>query len=128
MDEDEGFTIKDRRTADKGRAQDQPAEVAASAEGQAQAGTLEEIDFSTFILSLATSAQINLGNVPNPETNQTSQNIPAAKQMIDIIGMLQDKTKGNLGKEEESLLEQVLFNLRMHYVRAMEIRKKSGKS
>ncbi len=87
-----------------------------------------EIDFATFVVSLATSAQINMGSVPHPETDQTSQNMPAAKQMIDILGMLKEKTRGNLNKEEETLLDQVLFNLRMHYVRITEGQKKSGGS
>ena len=62
----------------------------------------------------------------HPETNQTAQNFPAAKQMIDILAMLQIKTKGNLTEAEEALIEQVLFSLRIHYVRTVEGQKKSG--
>ena len=64
--------------------------------------------------------------MPHPETNQTAQNFPAAKQMIDILTMLQTKTKGNLTESEAALLEQVLFSLRMHYVRVVEGQKKTG--
>jgi hypothetical protein len=82
-----------------------------------------EFDFSTFILSLATTIQVSLGAIPNPQTNLQAQNLPAAKQMIDIIDMLKEKTKGNLSKEEQALIESVLYNLRMHYIRAMEGKK-----
>ncbi len=136
MDQDKDFTVNDRRTADRQRAEGQPEE-ASQASAQAfsrpaepqrdeETGTLATIDFATFVLSLATSAQINLGSVPHPETNQTGRNLPAAKQMIDIIGMLQEKTKGNLSKDETTLLERVLFNLRMHYLRAAKEQKESG--
>ncbi len=138
MNDEKGFTVSDHRSVDKGQAPEQQAETNA-ASGQApsasagsehnqDAGALAEIDFATFVLSLATSAQMNLGSIPHPETNQASQNMPAAKQMIDILGMLKEKTKGNLNKDEETLLEQVLFNLRMHYVRISEGQKKSGGS
>ena len=86
----------------------------------------EELDFSTFVISLATSAQVGLGAVPHPETNQAAQNFPAAKQMIDILALLEEKTNGNLTEAESALLDQVLHNLRIHYVRAVEGQKKSG--
>ena len=82
-----------------------------------------EFDFSSFILSLATTIQVSLGTIPNPQTNLQAQNLPAAKQMIDIISMLKEKTKGNLSNEEQALIESVLYNLRMHYIRAMEGKK-----
>lgn len=84
------------------------------------------LDFSTFIISLATSAQVGLGAIPHPETNQSAQNLPAAKQMIDILALLGEKTKGNLTEAESSLLDQVLHNLRIHYIRVVEGGKKSG--
>jgi len=87
---------------------------------------LTELDFSTFVISLATSAQVGLGVVPHPETNEAARNLPAAKQMIDIIALMKEKTKGNLTDDESSLLDQVLHNLRIHYVRALEGQKKSG--
>jgi hypothetical protein len=84
---------------------------------------LPELDFASFLLSLATTAQVSLGAVPNPQTNLTAQNLPAAKQMIDIIGMLKEKTKSNLTQEEQALIDSILFNLRMQYVRALEGKK-----
>lgn len=74
------------------------------------------MEFSTFVLSLATTAQVHLGAVANPTTGKQEKNLEAAKQMIDMIGMLKDKTKGNLTDMEGRLLENVLFDLRVVYV------------
>jgi hypothetical protein len=113
VDEDKGSPVSDRRSGD-----DAPS-------GQQAAGPMD-LDFSTFVISLATSAQVGLGSVPHPETNRAAQNFPAAKQMIDILALLKEKTKGNLTDDESSLLDQVLHNLRIHYVRAREGQKESG--
>ena len=78
--------------------------------------TLPQIDFATFILSLSHSALMHLGEAPDPLTNQVHADLPLAKQNIDILGLLEDKTKGNLSGDEERLLAQVLFDLRMRYV------------
>lgn len=88
-----------------------------------ETGPLPAIDFPTFVLSLATSAQIQLGAFPNPVTNKVEKDLELAKQTIDIIGMLEQKTKGNLSTEEGRLMEHVLYDLRMMYV---ELSKKSG--
>ena len=77
---------------------------------------LPPINLATFILSLASSAQIHLGLIPNPVTNKNEVFLPMAKQTIDIIEMIQQKTKGNLTDEEAKLTEQVLYELRMIYV------------
>ena len=74
------------------------------------------IDFPTFILSLASSAQISMGIVPNPMTGSITKDLMHSKQTIDIIGMLEEKTRGNLSPEESGLLKQVLFQLRMQFV------------
>lgn len=75
-----------------------------------------QIDFATFVLSLSHSALMHLGEAPDPETNKVEKNLPLAKQNIDILGLLEEKTKGNLTGDEERLLAQVLFDLRMRYV------------
>ncbi len=75
-----------------------------------------QIDFATFVLSLSHSALMHLGEAPDPETNKVEKNLPLAKQNIDILGLLDEKTKGNLTGDEERLLAQVLFDLRMRYV------------
>ena len=83
---------------------------------RSDAGALPPIDFATFVLSLATSAQVHLGAIPNPATGKQEPELPLAKQTIDILGILEEKTKGNLAEGEAKLLEHVLFDLRMMYV------------
>lgn len=77
---------------------------------------MPEIDFATFILSLSHSALVNLGEAPDPDTQKIAVSLPIAKQNIDLLGLLEEKTKGNLTGDEERLLAQVLFDLRMRYV------------
>jgi hypothetical protein len=74
------------------------------------------VNFITFILSLAGSVHIHLGLVPNPADNKTEKNLPMAKQTIDLLDVLKEKTKGNLTKDEEELFEHVLFELKMKYM------------
>jgi hypothetical protein len=83
-------------------------------------GEVPPIDFSTLIMSLATSAVMAMGKAPDPHTGQVFKDMVMAKQNIDIIAMLQGKTKGNCTKEEEHLLEGILYELRMLYVEAQE--------
>ena len=79
--------------------------------------TLPQIDFATFVLSLSHSALMHLGEAPDPDTNETAHvDLGLAKQNIDILGMLEEKTKTNLTGDEERLLAQVLFDLRMRFV------------
>ena len=72
--------------------------------------------FSTFILSLASSALVNLGEVPDPSTGKREENLVLAKHTIDIVSMLQEKIQQGLDAEETRLLEGVLYELRMKYV------------
>jgi len=74
------------------------------------------MEFSTFILSLATSVQVHMGVVPNPATGKQERMLPLAKETIDLIGLLKEKTEGNLNDEEAGLIEHVLYDLRMMYV------------
>jgi hypothetical protein len=80
--------------------------------------SLPDIDFSTFVLSLASSALMHLGELPDPGGGESVKDLPLAKQTIDIISMLQEKTKGNLDAAEESLLQSLLYDLRVKYVDA----------
>ncbi len=82
---------------------------------------LPQIDFPTFVLSLSHSALMHLGEAPHPEDGRVERNMPLAKQNIDLLGLLEEKTKGNLTGDEERLLTQVLFDVRMRY---MELSKK----
>ena len=75
------------------------------------------IDFYTFVLSLASSAFVYLGDAPHPETGaQIEPDFPLAQQTIDIVAMLKEKTKGNLTAEEERFMENLLADLRMRFV------------
>jgi hypothetical protein len=78
--------------------------------------TLPHLDFATFVLSLSHSALTHLGETPHPEDNAIHVSLPLAKQTIDLLGLLEEKTKGNLTGEEERLITQILFDLRMRFV------------
>ena len=79
---------------------------------------LYEFGFSTFILSLSTSALVNLGELPDPITNKKEINLQLAKQTIGIIEMLKEKTRGNLTTDEEDLIDNVLCEVRLKYIRS----------
>ncbi len=77
---------------------------------------LPGIDFSTFVLSLSHSALVHLGDATLPDGKKTDLNLPLARQTIDLIGIIQEKTKNNLTGEEERLLDQVLLDLKLRFV------------
>jgi len=77
---------------------------------------LPPIDFPTFIFSLSTAAQFQLGEIANPETGKFETELPLAKQTIDILAMLQKKTEGNLTDSESRLLDDILYSLRSSYI------------
>ena len=79
--------------------------------------TFPELNFSTFVFSLGTSAMYHFGDFPDPATRKAERNLEAAKQTIDSLAILQAKTKGNLSDDEERLLDSLLYELRMRYVR-----------
>ncbi|MCX5811551.1 MAG: DUF1844 domain-containing protein [Proteobacteria bacterium] len=78
----------------------------------------DQLTFSTFILSLSTSVLVNLGELPDPTANEKNVNLPLAKQTIGLIEMLLEKTKGNLTGEEDRLVGNMLYDLRMKYIEA----------
>ncbi len=77
---------------------------------------LPQVTFSTFILSLSSSAMVHLGEAPNPETGEAGVNLHLAKHTIDILAMLQEKTSGCLDGDEARLLEGILYELRLKFV------------
>ncbi len=81
---------------------------------------LAPMDFSTFVLSLGSTAMVNLGQVPAPGSEEPHKDLDAAKQMIDIIGLLQEKTKGNLTEPEQQLIDSLLYDLRVKFVDAQQ--------
>ena len=79
----------------------------------------EPLTFAAFVISLASSAAIHFGDLPDPETGgRMEPNLEGAAQMIEILSLLEQKTRGNLTAEERQLLEQVLYELRMRFVEA----------
>ena len=86
-------------------------------ESREPATELPEISFSSFILSLSTSVLVHLGEVPDPMSQKMDKHLPLAKQTIDLLGMLMEKTKGNLSADEEKMMEHLLADLRWRYVR-----------
>ena len=77
------------------------------------------MDFSGFILSLNASALIHLGEIPDPHSKKREVNIPAAKHTITILEILAEKTEGNLTEEEKQLLDDMIYNIRMRYVKSL---------
>ncbi len=129
MQDDEQFTIRDKRRfreggegGDDAAAQKEPEPQQAE---QAGAGTgaeepthsiPAEINFAAFVFSLGRSAFIHLGEEPDPVSGEKKVSLQLAKETIDIISMLEEKTKGNLTQEEGQLVKNLLYALRMRYV------------
>lgn len=137
-DAEKGFKVHDkRRFTDEGETREEQATAAeeptpeTSSEPTPEPGTepdrepedrreeLPPINFSMFIISLSTQALMHLGEMDNPATGQMEKDVAVAKQTIDIIGMLGEKSRGNLDESEEKLVQEVLYNLRMRYVEAV---------
>ena len=130
MEEKSSFVVRDRRSSlsseeapqeilEKKAAQGSfDQEASASKRDKEQPGDALPVNFSSFILSLATSALIHLGEELDPATGEKSIALPNARQVIDLITLLEEKTQGNLTKDEKTLLSQLLFTLRMKFVEA----------
>ncbi len=134
---EKGFVIKDRRHFDESgsvRKEDAaptedkkppineeetkaPPDEAAAPDGDES--PLLEVNFASFIFSLSTSAMYHFGDFPDPVTKEGKRNLPAAKQTIDILSILKTKTEGNLDENEKQLLDGVLYELRMRFVKEM---------
>src|SRR4051812_33350100 len=115
-----GFTVTDRRSV-----RDEATTSAESGSPAEQGGespkALPQIDFATFVMSLASSVLMHLGELSEPGEPSTP-NLPMAKQTIDLLGMLEEKTRGNLSDEEARLLQHLLFDLRIKFV---DVRKRA---
>ncbi len=86
------------------------------AERTAEQDPSQGVSFASFLLSLATTGMVHLGEIPEPSTGQKTEDLEAARQMIDILGILKEKTEGNLSAEESHLLENVLYELRLKFM------------
>ena len=133
-EETKDFVIKDRRMfgqeegeqeekekkeekTESTEAQEQPLEEEPVPEAEEEAAQLPEINFQTFVFSLNASALVQLGVMDDPSTGRKEKNLSLAKQTIDILSMLQEKTEGNLADDEENLLKNILYDLRIRYVK-----------
>ena len=131
--EKRGFKVEDRRRfSDTGEARPERADAPEPAPPPPTAGEAKdserapdprdsglppvELNFSTFVISLSTQALVHLGEIPDPIAKQMSIDLGAARQMIDILGILRDKTKGNLDQPEAELIEGLLYDLRLRFV------------
>jgi hypothetical protein len=131
-----GFKVTDRRSftddagagQDAGAREDAPAAPpnvanapgAAGVSAEAPVAAFPPVDFHTFVLSLGSSALLHLGEIENPNDGVSQKDLPLAKHTIDILVMLEEKTKGNLSTAEERLMESLLYDLRLRYVEAMK--------
>ncbi|MDX9786805.1 MAG: DUF1844 domain-containing protein [Desulfobacterales bacterium] len=116
MAEEKDFILKDKegnaaRNSGDGAGAEKPFA------GRKGDSPLPAIDFSTFIMSLNASALVNLGVIEDPVTGQKTKNLSIGKQTIDIIGMLEEKTRGNLTPDEGALIKGMLYDLRITFVK-----------
>jgi hypothetical protein len=129
--EEKGFVIRDRRKVsmdepeqsteterggEKVKEEEKAKKQFEDASRKDEQRPLPEVSLSTFVFSLSSSALVHLGEIPEPETQTTQVDLAMAKQIIDTLGMLQDKTRGNLDPDEDRLLKNMLYDLRMRYV------------
>jgi hypothetical protein len=80
----------------------------------------EPISFVGFVVSLAHTAYVHFGDVADPASGTSGQNLPGAQQIIDILALLEEKTRGNLTPEERQVLEQAIYELRLRFVQASQ--------
>jgi uncharacterized protein DUF1844 len=127
MAEEKGFIIRDRRGTGSESAEkvDEPAAQAQAAKraDPAQTQQIPPINFPSFVYSLATSALMCLGEAVGEGATAQAPNLTQAQEIIDILTMLESKTKGNLTAEEETLLKEMLYTLRIKFVERAKARK-----
>ena len=116
QEEDEKSAEQEEKPADEKPAE-QEVEEPSAAEDQEEEPQFPEINFPTFVASLNASALVHLGVIDDPASGKKSKNLPMAKQTIDILSMLEEKTTGNLAKDEADMLKNVLYDLRIMYVK-----------
>jgi hypothetical protein len=144
-EQEKGFRVSDRRrfssegkaSEEKGKAEEKAGDVADAggrdpsttqagqdSSGSPQQRELPPVNFATFVISLSSSVLIHLGLAEDPTTGSAQRDLALARQSIDILGMLKEKTRGNLSEEEHQLIDGLLYDLRMRYVE--EVRKEKA--
>lgn len=130
-EEKKGFIVKDKRIFDDSgemRAEEEPAaktvaepasdsSAAPPEQHRQETDYLPEINFYNFVVSLSTTALYHFGDFADPGANKAEKNLTAAKEIIDTLSMLKDKTAGNLDENEKNVIEGALYELRMRYVK-----------
>ena len=120
MDEERGFIIRDRRGGGDGSAEKtgeaEPRAQAAGPGESAQSQPVPPVNFLTFVYSMGTSALMYLGEPIGEGATGPPPNLTHAQEIIDILTMLESKTKGNLTPEEDTLLQEMLYTLRIKFV------------
>ena len=117
---DESWKEEARREKERLAREEAEAPAEGPAEGRGAPGGLPEPSFDLFVLSLAIQARIAMGEIANPVTRKQELDLDGAKHAIDLLGILEVKTKGNLTPDEKSHLEGALYDLRMRYVQLMQ--------
>jgi len=126
MEETKDFILKEQQNSKEQKAAAESADApeggptdqeTVGTEGFDEDSQLPAINFATFIFSLNSSALVQLGIMDDPGSGKKVKNLPIAKQTIDILGMLDEKTRGNLTREEEDMLKHILYDLRILYVK-----------
>ena len=116
----EDFKVTDKRhSAKKGPDQEGPSESKSTKSERPDSVPLPDVNFSTFVFSLNTSALIHLGEIPEFGSSKIKKDFILAQHTIDTLAMLQEKTVGNLAEDEKGFLEHILFDLRMRYIKAI---------
>ncbi len=116
-EEERAAKEEERAESSEEEAQAPDSEDAAASGEDAESFQLPEINFATFIFSLNSSVLAHLGIIDDPVSGKKVKNLALAKQTIDILGMLEEKTRGNLTEDEEGMLKNILYDLRMIYVK-----------
>jgi hypothetical protein len=122
-----GFTVTDRRSfadsaeaspAGEGKPEGEAPPTTARSSAARPEAALPPVDFGTFVLSLGSSAIMHLGEYQHPDSGKVEKDLPMAKHTIDILSMLEEKTKGNRTPQEDQLIESLLYDLRLRFVDA----------
>lgn len=119
-EQEEGFVIRDRRggsseTATKASGPSESSKPVVESDAAHQAPAFP-VTFSSFVISLGSSSLMLMGEKLDPQQQAVPVNLPQAKEIIDLLSVLEEKTKGNLTSEEQTVLRDMLYALRMKYV------------
>ncbi len=123
--EEKGFTVRDRRAGakqdDTETPEGSPPDAGPDANGTAatEPGGAAEASITSLVLWLAGMAHAGLGEIPDPVTGQLEKNLEASRQIIDLLGVLEQKTKGNLTEDEARIMATITTELRIRYVQTV---------